>query len=134
MFSNGSKAGDDFMALYAKASEDFEKNEKAWIQMLREKGIVASHPDDGWVDRKENTAQMVYPHFNDGIEIGSLIALGRVDKWRVVRVVDIIQSELFKETKRYKFVDVEEENELKKHSEVVNPSVVTKLIEHFFSK
>jgi len=65
-----------------------------WLRTLQESGIAAAHPDDGWVDDNENTLTLVYPHYNDGIQVGALVALGTYDKYRVVRLTNRIQSKL----------------------------------------
>jgi hypothetical protein len=65
------------------------KDTYRWIEALRKRGIKAAHPDDGWVDRENNEVQLVYPQFNDGVEIGDTIALGWPwDKTRLVTVTD----------------------------------------------
>jgi len=64
-----------------------ESKEKAWIKELRSTGVAAAHPDDGWVNREKNEIYLAYPQFNDGLTIGSKIALGWPDKYRIVKVV-----------------------------------------------
>lgn len=70
-----------------------EQQQAEWIAALRDAGVKAAHPDDGWVDRVENTVYFCYPQFDDGVGIGDLIALGwpqwrsKKPKHRIVRVI-----------------------------------------------
>jgi len=100
--SNGSKAGDDFVAEYAKICAEQKEQERQWVKSLRVQGIKAAHPDDGWVEREENTVHFAYPQFDDGVSIGDLIALGWEYKFRVVKVIDVIQGK-FTGLVRYRF-------------------------------
>lgn len=76
-------------AAWAKTCYDMAEQKADWIAGLRQAGIKAAHPDDGWIDRKENSVHFAYPHFDDGVQVGDLIALGWPYKktWRTVRVV-----------------------------------------------
>lgn len=60
---------------------------RAWVSDLRASGFVGAHPDDGWVNRKNNEVVLQYPQFNDGITAGGKFALGCPGDWREVRVV-----------------------------------------------
>ncbi len=82
------------VALYASIANDMEREQDDWIAALRADGVKAAHPDDGWVNRKDNFVQFVYPQFNDGAKAGDLVALG-CPQWtskhpqhRVVRLVE----------------------------------------------
>lgn len=60
------------------------------IADLRAQGVKAAHPDDGWVDRRRNEVRFVYPAFNDGVQVGDVIALGWPwSGYRLVRVVEV---------------------------------------------
>lgn len=85
------------------------KDEKSWVDKLRENGIKAAHPDDGWVDRKNNEVQFCYPQFNDGVKIGDLIALGWHfdDSFRVVKVIGTRKNRLFSDMIYYAFKEVD---------------------------
>lgn len=64
-----------------------DKKEDEWIEQLREQGVKAAHPDDGWVDRRENSVFFSYPQFYDGVSVGDKIALGwPTGKTRIVKV------------------------------------------------
>jgi len=73
-----------------KIGDEMERNKRQWIMDLRSQGVKASHPDDGWVDRNENTVFFSYPQFNDYPQVGDTIALGWDWKWRLVKVVAIV--------------------------------------------
>lgn len=68
----------------------YYERERQWCDELREAGIRAAHPDDGWVDRDANTVHFAYPQFAGRVEPGDLIALGQPDDYRVVRVTGTI--------------------------------------------
>jgi hypothetical protein len=76
--------------------------------------VKASHPDDGWVDRKgrrntfgyvpeADSVQFAYPQFNDGVKVGDKIALGWADRWRIVVVTEIREVGIIMPTLRYFF-------------------------------
>lgn len=86
-------SGDPAMvALWHDICREMNAVQEAWIAELRAQGVKAAHPDDGWVDRKNNTLKFVYPQFNDGAEAGDLVALGwppgslSSSKHRIVRL------------------------------------------------
>lgn len=66
---------------------DMQAQRRQWIADLRERGIKAAHPDDGWVDRDEDKIHLCYPDFNDGLAVGGLLALGW--PWQDTRIVRI---------------------------------------------
>lgn len=66
---------------------DREAKLKQWVSSLRDAGFVGAHPDDGWVNRKNNEVVLQYPQFNDGITPGGRFALGWPGEWREVRIV-----------------------------------------------
>ena len=80
------------VSLFADVAAGMERNQDSWIAALRAAGVRAAHPDDGWVDREENTVYFCYPQFDDGVAVGDLIALGwpqwgsEKPQHRVVRV------------------------------------------------
>lgn len=75
------------VAVYRQVCEDMEREQEQWITELRAAGVIAAHPDDGWVDRQANNVQFVYPQFNDGAKVGDLIAQGQPSQHRIVRIV-----------------------------------------------
>lgn len=87
---------DNFVLIEQKDESDRNK----WISWLRKFNIKASHPNDGWNKREENYISFSYPHFNDGVEEGDLIAMGDYDGFVVV-VVDRIHKTLFGNRKYY---------------------------------
>ena len=60
-----------------------------WINWLRFGGVKASHPDDGWHTRDKRYFQFSYPHFNEGVCVGDMVALGDPDSFIVVMVKEI---------------------------------------------
>lgn len=88
----------DLVDIWEDGCRSMQSEQDAWIAKLRAEGVKASHPDDGWVNREENIAQLVYPHFNDGVEVGDKIALGQ--PWgdhRIVTVERITMSRFFRD-------------------------------------
>ena len=67
-----------------------DRDKAKWCDELKGQGVKAAHPDDGWVDREKNSVYFAYPHFDLGVQVGDLIALGwHFDKTRIVEVVEI---------------------------------------------
>ncbi len=92
---NGATVGgsQEFIDLWIENERKRAEEKKLWIEELRSKGIKAAHPNDGWVDRINNTVKFAYPQFNDGVEIGDLIALGTsYEDIRIVKVINIETS------------------------------------------
>ena len=77
----------DFGRIWAASVAKGKREEALWIERLRADGIKAAHPDDGWIDRDEDSVFFSYPQFNDGVRVGDRIALGSPRKYRVVEVV-----------------------------------------------
>lgn len=67
--------------------ESMEGQRTRWIAQLRERGVKAAHPDDGWVDRDKDTVHLCYPDFNDGLAVGDPLALG--SPWGDTRIVRV---------------------------------------------
>ncbi|MGP5531217.1 hypothetical protein ACTXMK_05355 [Psychrobacter celer] len=67
------------MSFYATLAESIQDNRKLkslWIENLRHQGYKMAMPNDGWVDRENLTISLVYPHFNDGLNVGDKAVLG----------------------------------------------------------
>jgi hypothetical protein len=75
-----------FRQVWVEQCTDMQRKNDEWVTALRNQGIKAAHPDDGWVDREKNRVQFSYPQFNDGADVGDVIALGYDWKWRLVRL------------------------------------------------
>lgn len=99
----------EFVATWNKIGDEFEERTRQWVENLREQGIKAAHPDDGWVDREKDIVYLRYPQFNDGVEVGDTIALGWGDKWRLIKVVEVIPCNFGTHRTRYKFEPIKEE-------------------------
>jgi len=82
----GSKTSETFGSLWARIWREMEEERSRWIKKLRSQGIVMAHPDDGWVNRQANEINPTYPDFDDGFTVGSLIALGTPEKYRIVKI------------------------------------------------
>lgn len=90
----------EHVARVRQIDRDMQAEQRAWIASLRERGVKAAHPDDGWVDRDLNRVHLAYPQFNDGLAVGDVLALGwpddQVDRDRKInrtRLVRILRSE-----------------------------------------
>jgi hypothetical protein len=90
--SNNSQVGNDFLASFVRASQEYDEKEDEWVKTLRLSGVKAAHPDDGWVNRTKNCFQFSYPQFNDGVSVGDLVALGHHDAYCIVRVIEVEKS------------------------------------------
>jgi len=95
------------MARWAEICHEGDHKEDDWIATLRAKGVKAAHPDDGWVDRKENSVHFAYPQFDDEVKVGDTIALGRDDKFRLVTVTAIRDVGIVPPNLRYFFAEAE---------------------------
>ena len=90
--------------------DDYSFSEWLWIEGLRKAGFKAAHPNDGWVDRKNNVVQLVYPQFNDGADIGDLVMLGwhnNPQRCRPVRLIGKRNSMFCNSVVYWSFEDVE---------------------------
>jgi len=106
--SNNKTFVDNWNSIGVKMEEDKRK----WVAALREQGVKAAHPDDGWVNREKNNVFFCYPQFNDYPKVGDTIALGWADKWRLVKVTEIIPCH-FGTDVRYAFELIVEPEEKK---------------------
>lgn len=82
----------EFYKSYNESVTQNKINTRKWIEDLMLKGIRASHPDDGWVNRQINEVQLCYPDFNMGLQEGDKIALGTYREYRVVTIQSIRKS------------------------------------------
>lgn len=92
------------IALWDSIGADTATQQREASARLRATGVKAEHPDDGWVDRERNSVQFCYPRFNDGVDVGDLIALGWPwSGYRIVRCTRIEHSGILLPTVRYFF-------------------------------
>ena len=66
--------------------------ERQWISDLKERGISAAHPENGYVD--QNTLWYGFGwsgdfYFNDGLESGSLLEIGCPTRSKTVKVISV---------------------------------------------
>jgi hypothetical protein len=102
-----------FAALYGETHRRQNENKAACVDRLRDLFKVAAiHPDDGWVNRKENTVELTYPSYRRDVQIGDLIALGSescdvdpIGRFRLVRVTGAEKRGLLVPDFRYSFVE-----------------------------
>ena len=94
----------DFGQLWAMICQSAKAHqEKSSHELVTKWRCAAEHPDDGWVDRKENTISLVYPPFKNKIVVGSRIALGWPSSgYRIVEVTEIIPGMFSGERYRFK--------------------------------
>ncbi len=88
-----------FVALWNQICDEQDADQRKWIDGLRAAGFKAAHPNDGWVNRKDNEVFFSYPQFNDGAGIGDFVMLGWPwDKksWRPVRLIGKRETSLGK--------------------------------------
>lgn len=70
--------------------DEMETKQTNWVKSLRDAGIKAAHPNDGWVNRDSNELFFAYPQFNDGACIGDLVMLGWPADEKSQRLVRLI--------------------------------------------
>ena len=82
-----------FVQSWIDICEEWKQEEERWVSKLKEEWFKASHPNDWWVNRKENYVILQYPQFDDGVEVGNLIMLwwahDKPSKNRPVKVTSI---------------------------------------------
>jgi len=93
----------DFVEIFNKSVSDRVEATKSWVAVLRNKGVKAAHPNDGWVDRGLKNVKFCYPNFNDGVVVGDRIALGNYSKSTIVNVVKITEDKYFGSGKTYHY-------------------------------
>ncbi len=105
--TDGSDAAMRFATEFIESGKRQKVAERAWVEALQDQGVMAAHPDDGWVDRVENYASLVHPQFSYGPKVGDVIALGTERKHRLVRIARIENSVIFQAPRKYFFEAVE---------------------------
>ena len=92
-FSCGSvvRGTPEMVALSARIDAHMQGEAADATRYLREQGVKAAHPDDGWVNREKNTVRLEYPLFNDKPQVGDLIGLGQ--PWKTYRLVRVTELE-----------------------------------------
>jgi hypothetical protein len=71
-------ADPDAIALWDRIGDRMESEQVSWSGLLREMGVKAEHPDDGWVRRnaEPQSVEFSYARFDLKPQVGDLIALG----------------------------------------------------------
>lgn len=93
----------DLISSWDNIQTKHQSEETGWIAELRSKGIKAAHPDDGWVNRDNNSIQFVYPQFNDKPKAGDRIVLGWPWEYREVCIISIKQEGILNPHNQYYF-------------------------------
>jgi len=98
-----------FLNTWINVCREGHRREQQYLVALRQRGCKAAHPDDGWVGREKNELQFVYPHFNDGVKVGDLVALGyEFDRTtRIVRLTERRKGRIFDDLVKWAFEEVE---------------------------
>jgi GTP-dependent phosphoenolpyruvate carboxykinase len=90
--SNGSEAGDAFVRGYMLLVKEHQERQAEWVAALRAQGVKAAHPNDGWNDRMQQIIHFSYPQFDDGVQVGDVIAVGRPDEYTLCKVTEIVKK------------------------------------------
>lgn len=74
--------------LYFKILSEEQDKEFFWKKKLREKGVKAALPN---IDYNEERKKVDFysPIFNDGVEIGDIIAIGKPDNYFLVHILRV---------------------------------------------
>lgn len=57
-----------------------------WVANLRAAGIAMATPAC-WADENDLTVHPIQPYFNDGVTVGSLVAIGTPSRYRIVQIL-----------------------------------------------
>lgn len=78
------------VALWNSIAARHANEQAAASSQLRALGVKLEHPDDGWVNRDQNSVSPCYPRFDLNPKPGDLIALGWPDSgYRLVRCINV---------------------------------------------
>lgn len=100
------------LPIFEENSRKRKEIENKRISYFRSINIKAAHPDDGWVDRENNTVILEYPIFQDEISVGDKIVLyeNLSYKYRIVEVVKVID---YYDFKKYAFKPIIKQKRIK---------------------
>jgi hypothetical protein len=77
-------------AQFERGQNELFQAEKAaanqWIANLRAVGIAMATPAI-WADENDCTIHPIQPYFNDGVTVGSMVAIGTPGNFRVVQIL-----------------------------------------------
>ena len=106
-----STAGIEFAERFMDIEREAITRNEAWAEYLKGLGIIAAHPNDGWVDREGLTFILAYPLFQARpLSVGDRVALGWPpgelykpwEGYMIVEVTKIVQMMLGKMQYSYK--------------------------------
>ena len=90
--------------LWNEICNSYDSEQAEWVETLRAEGFKAAHPNDGWIDRENNTLRFMFAQFNDGAGVGDLVMIGRHGRngsRRPVRITGMVDGY----SDRFNFVD-----------------------------
>lgn len=93
-----------FYQTFADVITEDKRQTREWVEDLRQRGVRAAHPDDGWVNRDTNEVIMTYPYFCGNLKVNDIIVLGDYREYRVVRIIAIREAYIGS-YKYYKFIE-----------------------------
>lgn len=97
----------EFVSAFAAISRASYARRDEWVQQLRQEGVRAIHPDDGWVDRKQNSVHFCYPRLLLlPIQPGDIIVLGSPDRFRRCRITKVEPWLVFPSNLNYYFEEI----------------------------
>lgn len=98
----------EFVDAWVKIVRQGRDDERAWVRELIRQGYKAAHPNDGWVNRKDNILTFCYPQFDHGAGVGDRVMLGwasGIQYLRPIVLTEDVSRSVFGYDKRFRFVD-----------------------------
>lgn len=98
----------EFVDAWVKIVRQGRDEERAWVHDLIEQGYKAAHPNDGWVNRKDNILTFCYPQFDHDAGVGDRVMLGWASdpkSWRPVVLVEDVSTTWLGSNKKFRFKD-----------------------------
>lgn len=84
---NSSHAAGKFAEQLGQMMKERRDKEAEWTCDMMKQGIAATHPDDGWIDRRKNELTLMYPRIVGELKPGALVALGDFEEYKIVRLI-----------------------------------------------
>lgn len=103
--SANDSSGAEFLRRFREISDRYDKLSSDWIENLIASGVKAAHPNDGWVERRDDGGKVTfsYPYFNHGPKVGDKIALGYHEEFHIVTVTQITKNMFSEDIVSYHF-------------------------------
>lgn len=93
----------DLVANWRKICLEQQHDLDVWRAKLKADGVRAAHPDDGWVDDRQNIVFLSNPHFDLGLRPGDVMAIGDPHGYRFVRILERAPLLLLPNANRWRF-------------------------------